>query len=119
ESDFFRRFPMDTIAAISTGSQIAAIGVLRLSGPEAFAVADVVFRSADGRPLSAHPRRAMVFGTLLDGHGAPMDQILAVSFAAGASYTGEDSVEFHCHGSPVVLQEGLRALFAAGARQAA
>ena len=109
---------MDTIAAISTGSQIAAIGVLRVSGPEAFAVAEAVFRPADGRPLSAHPRRTMVYGALLDEHGAPIDQILAVSFAAGASYTGEDSVELHCHGSPVVLQEGLRSLFAAGARQA-
>ena len=110
---------MDTIAAISTGSQIAAIGVLRLSGPDALPIADAVFRPAGGRPLSAHPRRSMVYGTLLDDHGAPIDQILAVAFAAGHSYTGEDSVEFHCHGSPVVLQEGLRALFAAGARQAA
>ena len=110
---------MDTIAAISTGSQIAAIGVLRLSGPEALPIAEAVFRPADGRPLSAHPRRAMVFGALLDEHGAPIDQILAVAFAAGHSYTGEDCVEFHCHGSPVVLQEGLRSLFAAGARQAA
>ena len=109
---------MDTIAAISTGNQIAAIGILRLSGPEAFSVADAVFRPAGGRPLSAHPRRTMVYGTLLDRSGTPIDHILAVTFAAGASYTGEDSVEFHCHGSPVVLQEGLRALFAAGARQA-
>ena len=110
---------MDTIAAISTAQAVAAIGVLRLSGPEALPIAQAVFRPADGRPLSAHPRRAMVFGTLLDRRGAPIDQILAVAFAAGHSYTGEDSVEFHCHGSPVVLQEGLQALFAAGARQAA
>ena len=110
---------MDTFAAISTGNQIAAIGILRLSGPEAFSIADGVFRPADGQPLSSHPRRTMVYGALLDRSGAPIDHILAVSFAAGASYTGEDSVEFHCHGSPVVLQEGLQALFAAGARQAA
>ncbi len=109
---------MDTIAAISTGNQIAAIGILRLSGPEAFSVADAVFRPAGGRPLSAHPRRTMVYGALLDRSGTPIDHALAVTFAAGASYTGEDSVEFHCHGSPVVLQEGLQALFAAGARQA-
>ena len=63
---------MDTIAAISTGSQIAAIGVLRVSGPEAFAVAEAVFRPADGRPLSAHPRRTMVYGALLDEHGGPI-----------------------------------------------
>ena len=109
---------MDTIAAISTGNQITAIGILRLSGPEAFAAADAVFRPMDGKPLSAHPRRTMVYGDLLDREGRTIDQALAVTFAAGASYTGEDSAEFHCHGSPVVLDEGLRALFAAGARQA-
>ena len=109
---------MDTIAAISTANAVSAIGILRLSGPEAFPIADRVFRPAAGGPLSAHPRRTMVLGTLLDRQGRPIDHCLAVTFAAGASYTGEDSVEFHCHGSPVVLQEGLRALFAAGARQA-
>ena len=109
---------MDTIAAISTGNQITAIGILRLSGPETFAAADAVFRPADGKPLSAHPRRMMVYGDLLDREGQVIDRALAVTFAAGASYTGEDSAEFHCHGSPVVLDEGLRALFAAGARQA-
>ena len=83
---------MDTIAAISTGNQIAAIGILRLSGPEAFSIADGVFRPADGQPLSVHPRRTMVYGALLDRSGAPIDHILAVTFAAGASYTGEYSV---------------------------
>ncbi len=110
---------MDTIAAVSTApNAISAIGVLRLSGPEALAVADAVFRPADGRALSTHPRRTMVLGKLLDREGRTIDQALAVTFAAGASYTGEDCVEFHCHGSPVVLDEGLRSLFAAGARQA-
>ena len=60
----------------------------------------------------------MVYGDLLDREGRTIDHALAVTFAAGASYTGEDSAEFHCHGSPVVLDEGLRSLFAAGARQA-
>ena len=109
---------MDTIAAISTAGAVAAIGVLRLSGGDAFPAADRVFCPADGRPLSAHPRRTMVLGTLLDREGWAIDRCLAVTFAAGASYTGEDSAEFHCHGSPVVLQEGLLSLFAAGARQA-
>ena len=61
---------MDTIAAISTGNQITAIGVLRVSGPEALAAADRVFRPLDGRKLSDHPRRQMVLGALLDGGGA-------------------------------------------------
>lgn len=109
---------MDTIAAISTGNTLSAIGILRLSGPETLTVADAVFRPADGHPLSAHPARTMVLGALLDREGRPIDQCLAVTFAAGASYTGELSAEFHCHGSPVVLSQGLESLFAAGARQA-
>ncbi len=109
---------MSTIAAISTGNTVSAIGVLRLSGEEAFAVADKVFRPQNGKKLSDCPRRMMVLGTLLDRNGEALDNCLAVTFAAGGSYTGEDSVEFHCHGSPVVLNEGLQALFAAGAVQA-
>ena len=109
---------MSTIAAVSTGNIVSAIGILRLSGEETFAIADQVFRPLDGRPLSHHKRREMVYGTLLDREGRALDSCLAVTFAAGSSYTGEDSAEFHCHGSPVVLDEGLRALFAAGAVQA-
>lgn len=60
----------------------------------------------------------MVFGKMLDAEGCVVDQGLAVRFPGPHSYTGEDSAEFHCHGSPVVLRELLDALFAAGARQA-
>lgn len=109
---------MSTIAAISTGNTVSAIGVLRLSGEEAFPIADHVFRPLNGKKLSECPRRMMVLGALLNRDGESIDQCLAVTFAAGGSYTGEDSVEFHCHGSPVVLNEGLRALFARGAVQA-
>ena len=109
---------MSTIAAISTGNTVSAIGVLRLSGEAAFAVADKVFRPVNGKKLSECPKRMMVLGTLTDRNGEALDNCLAVTFAAGGSYTGEDSVEFHCHGSPVVLNEGLQALFAAGAVQA-
>ena len=109
---------MEPIAAISTAQAVSAIGIVRLSGDGAFSIADAVFRPLRGGPLSAHPRREMVLGTVLDRRGRAMDQALAVTFPRGASYTGEDSVEFHCHGSPVVLNALLQALFAAGARQA-
>ena len=59
-----------------------------------------------------------MFGEMLDSAGAVIDRGLAVRFDGSHSYTGEDSAEFHCHGSPVVLRELLSALFAAGARQA-
>ena len=108
---------MDTIAAISTADAVAAIGVLRLSGAEALAVAGKIFRPA-GRRRPEDAPRTMVYGTLLDREGRPLDRILAVWFPGPGSYTGEDLVELHCHGSPVVLREGLEAAFAAGARQA-
>lgn len=109
---------MDTIAAIATGAGVSAIGVLRVSGPAALAAAEAVFRPRDGRPLSAHAPRTMVRGSLLGPEGETVDDCLAVFFPAPHSYTGERCVEFHCHGSPIVLRLGLQALFAQGARQA-
>ena len=109
---------MDIIAAIATGHSPTAIGIVRLSGEGCFACCDRVFRAANGRPFSQQEPRKMVFGEMLDSQGRVIDQGLAVRFPGPRSYTGEDSAEFHCHGSPVVLRELLEALFAAGARQA-
>ena len=109
---------MDVIAAISTGNALSAIGILRVSGVGCFAVCDRVFRPKNGRPFSRQNPREMVLGDLLDGEGRAIDSCLAVRFPGPRSYTGEDCAEFHCHGSPVVLDEALRSLFAAGARQA-
>ena len=109
---------MDTIAAIATGHSPTAIGIVRVSGDGCFALCDKVFRAANGRPFSEQPSHKMAFGEMLDNQGRVIDQGLAVRFPGPHSYTGEDSAEFHCHGSPVVLRELLSALFAAGARQA-
>mgnify|MGYP002563015077 CR=1 FL=1 len=108
----------DLIAAIATGSIAAAIGIVRVSGDGCFAACDRVFRPRNGVPFAQQPSHKMVFGEMLDDSGAVIDQGLAVRFGGGHSYTGEDSAEFHCHGSPVVLHTLLSALFAAGARQA-
>ncbi len=108
---------MDTIAAIAAGGGApSAIGVIRVSGPDCFAACGRVFRSA--RPFEELEARRMVLGEFLDREGRVLDRGLAVRFPGPRSYTGEDSAEFHCHGSPVVLREVLAALFAAGARQA-
>ena len=108
---------MDTIAAIAAGGGApSAIGVVRVSGPECFAVCGRVFRSRG--PFEGLEPRRMVLGEVLDGAGRVVDHALAVRFPGPHSYTGEDCAEFHCHGSPVVLGEVLAALFAAGARQA-
>ena len=109
---------MDTIAAIATGHSPTAIGIVRVSGEGCFALCDKVFRAANGRPFSEQPSHKMAFGEMLDARGRVIDQGLAVRFPGPHSYTGEDSAELHCHGSPVVLRELLDALFAAGARQA-
>ena len=109
---------MDVIAAIATGGNPTAIGVVRVSGAGCFALCDAVFRAANGQLFADQEARKMVLGEMLDREGRVIDRGLAVRFPGPHSYTGEDSAEFHCHGSPVVLRELLDALFAAGARQA-
>ena len=109
---------MDTIAAIATGSQVSAIGIVRVSGPEALPLMDRVFAPSDGRPMSAHADRKLVYGALSGADGAVLDYCLCTVSRAPHSYTGEDTAELQCHGSPVVLSEALSTLFKAGARQA-
>ncbi len=109
---------MDIIAAISTGNAATAIGVVRISGDGCFALCDRLFRPLYGGALSSQPPRKMIYGDVLDPSGDVLDRALAVRFPGPNSYTGEDSAEFHCHGSPVVLREVLRSLFELGARQA-
>ena len=103
------------IAAVSTGNQISAIGILRLSGEGCAEIAGKVFTLNSGAPLWEAPNRKLVLGTLRDNNGRIIDQCMAVYTRAPHTYTGEDTVEFHCHGSPAVLAAGLDALFTAGA----
>lgn len=108
---------MDTIAAIATGSGRAAIGIIRISGPEAISVLERVF-FPDGAPLARRGPGRLVYGELRDAEGQRIDRCLATFSKAPHSYTGEDTAELHCHGSAAVLAAGLEALFCAGARQA-
>jgi len=108
----------DTIAAIATPMLPSAIGIIRLSGPESVAVLDRVFAPAHGVPMAQRPDRMMVYGALRGTDGAVIDHCLATVSRAPHSYTGEDTAELQCHGSPTLLTMGLEALFAAGARQA-
>ena len=104
----------DTIAAIATAPGPGAIGILRLSGPAAAEIAAGLFRPADGRPLETHRPHTLVYGDLLDSGGEVIDRALATFSRAPHSYTGEDTAEIQCHGSPMVLQLGLEALFCPG-----
>ena len=108
----------DVIAAIATGKTPCAIGILRLSGPGCAEVAGKVFELRCGLPLQAAPTHKLMLGRLRDRQGRVTDEAMAVRAAAPHSYTGEDTVELQCHGSPAMLAAGLESLLAAGARQA-
>ena len=108
----------DTIAAIATGGSVSAIGIVRISGDEAIAAADKLFRAAAGVKLADAKNRVMHYGGVTDSDGALIDLCMCMVARGPDSYTGEDTVEFHCHGSPVVLSEVLRSLFSSGVRQA-
>lgn len=103
----------DTIAAIATPPGRGAIAIVRCSGAAARDIARRVFRSK--LPLID---RVATYGTVVDAAGVPIDRGLAIAMDAPRTVTGEDLVEFHVHGSPVVARETLRALVAAGARLA-
>ncbi|MCD7929100.1 MAG: tRNA uridine-5-carboxymethylaminomethyl(34) synthesis GTPase MnmE [Clostridiales bacterium] len=109
---------MDTIAAIATAPGRGAIGILRISGPQAVDVLDRVFTPKGKTPLRARQPGALVYGDLRDDSGALIDRCLATFSIAPHSYTGEDTAELQCHGSAAALRAGLEALFQAGARQA-
>ena len=102
------------IAAVSTGNQVSAIGIIRLSGDDCVSIAQRVF----SRNLLDAPNRKLILGCLKDTQGRTIDQCMAVVSRAPHSYTGEETVEFHCHGSPALLAAGLDSLYAAGARPA-
>lgn len=108
----------DVIAAVSTGNQISAIGIIRLSGNGCGQIADRVFHRTSGGSLTQCAPRKLTLGTLHDAQGRVIDQCMAVFTPGPNSYTGEDTVEFHCHGSPAVLAAGLDALYQNGARSA-
>lgn len=107
-----------TIAAIATGPAAGPIGIIRISGPQALAIADKVFTPQGGGALSARPNRLLTYGALHARDGSVMDHCLSCVMHAPNSYTGEDMAEIQCHGSPAILSETLAALFANGAVQA-
>ena len=108
----------DTIAAISTAGGVAAIGIVRLSGDDAIKIATPIFVPEYGGSIENARDRSLILGKLLDKDGQVIDVCLCTVSRAPNSYTGENTVEFQCHGSPLVLREALVSLFARGARQA-
>lgn len=107
----------DTIVALATPAGAGAIAVLRISGAEAIAVASAVFRGYGGKRLDAQKSHTIHLGQIMDGNRI-VDEVLASVFISPRSYTGENTVEFSCHGSPYIQQEILQLLLRKGCRTA-
>lgn len=105
----------DTIVALATPPGVGAIGVIRLSGMDAIAIADAVFH---GKKLAKQPTHTVHLGTIREDNGKIIDEVLATIFIAPKSYTKENVVEFSCHGSPYIQQQIMQLLMAHGARMA-
>ena len=107
----------DTIAAPATIPGTGAITVIRISGPEALAVAGKVVK-CKSKSLESSDANSVRYGIVYGEAGSIVDEVLASVFKAPHSYTGEDSVEISCHASSFVASEILRLLCDAGARMA-
>lgn len=107
----------DTIAAIATPVAAGGIGMIRVSGPQALAVADSVFTAVSGRKAAETEGYRGLFGRLHDQQGE-IDEAVVFVYRAPKSYTGEDVAEICCHGGIYLVQRTLRACIAAGARPA-
>ena len=109
--------PGDTIAAISTPLGMGGIGIVRLSGPQAQAIAKQIFhrKEGDGPFLS---RRFYLGEIIRPGDGSVLDEVLLVFMRQPKTYTREDVVEIQCHSGPLILQEILQVVLRSGARLA-
>jgi tRNA modification GTPase len=106
-----------TICAISTAQGMGAIAVLRLSGQDAIAICDRVFRSPSKKTLSEQAANTTHFGSIVDGDTV-IDEVVVALFKAPHSFTGEDIVEVSCHGAPYIQQQLLQLFIKSGARLA-
>jgi tRNA modification GTPase len=107
-----------TISAITTAVGPAAVGIVRLSGPQSLNIAREIFVPAAKKSLADFPPRTLVFGHVRD-QGRDVDEVLAVYMPGPHSYTAEDVVEIQCHGGAVSLQKILALTYEHGAAPAA
>jgi tRNA modification GTPase len=107
----------DTIAAIATAPGVGAIGIIRLSGKDAYAIADKLFKPHQGKRVTDLPAGRVVYGQILDEENV-IDEALLLTFRAPHSYTAQDVLELQTHGGPAVLREVLELCIKHGARLA-
>ena len=110
---------LDTVAAISTPYGKGGIAVIRISGCDAIAIADRVFKCASGKKLSEMPNSRACYGEIISPDDKKsIDDGIAVCFRAPHSFTGEDTVEISCHGGVLITQRVFACVLTAGARAA-
>lgn len=107
----------DTICAIAT-AQGGAIGVIRVSGPDAISITSKIFTPISGVALKERRPYTLTFGKILSADGEIIDEVLVSIFHSPHSYTGEDSTEISCHGSSYILQQVMCRLIECGCRSA-
>ena len=109
----------DTIAAIATGMSNSGIGIVRISGGEAFAVIDRIFRNKAGKPVKLSDERSHTvhYGFIYDGDQR-VDEALVVLMRGPRSFTAEDTVEIDCHGGVLMVKKILETVIRYGARTA-
>lgn len=108
----------DTIAAISTAMSNSGIGIIRISGPEAFDVADRIYRSKKGeKKLQEQPSHTIHYGYIADGDEM-IDEVLVMLMRGPHSFTAEDTVEVNCHGGVLAMKKVLETVIKYGARPA-
>ncbi|MBN2684037.1 MAG: tRNA uridine-5-carboxymethylaminomethyl(34) synthesis GTPase MnmE [Pontiellaceae bacterium] len=111
-------YEADTIAAIATPPGEGGVGIVRISGPEVWSIADALFCALDGVPVSERAHGTFAYGRVIDGAGVEIDTGLALVMRAPKSYTREDVVEIQGHGGAVGMRRILRRALEAGARLA-
>lgn len=105
----------DTIAAISTGMTNSGIGIVRISGEEAFDIADRIYRGRN--KITESESHTIHYGHIIDGEET-IDEVLVMVMRAPRTFTGEDTVEINCHGGTFVLKRVLETVLKNGARAA-
>ena len=108
----------ETISAVITALGEGAVGIVRISGEQALAVGETLFKAASGKKLAEYKPNTMVYGHVYDQDGSLVDEVLAVFMQGPRSYTAEDVVEIQCHGGLQSLKKILQLTYAAGARPA-
>lgn len=105
----------DTIVAVSTGQGVAAISLIRMSGPLAIEITDKIFT---GALLAKEKSHTLNYGIIKDEQGVHLDDVVIGLYRGPKSYTSEDVIEISCHGSPYIVKEIMALLIRLGARPA-